>query len=102
MLVEISTNLNCSAAKTWEQVLTSRLLNYVAYPLVTFKALPPKNLPAVWQEEKYLVGMRIFGLIPFGKQWINITFPTTDSTAGRQIYQIRDNGSGDFIKKWDH
>lgn len=102
MRVEISTLLSCSPERAWQEVHTSQLLHYVTYPLQAFIPIEPLELPVVWEEGKYLVGMRSFGFIPLGKQWINITMPTIDSTSGKQHYQLRDNGSGQIATKWDH
>ncbi len=102
MRVEISTLLDCSPERAWREVHSSRLLRYVTYPLQVFTPIEPSKLPIVWEEGKYLVGMRSFGFIPLGKQWINITIPTADTTSGKQRYQLRDNGSGQIASKWDH
>lgn len=102
MRVTITTQLNCPPGRAWQEVQTSRLLRYVTAPLVAFKPVEPPSFPEVWREEKYLVGMRLFGLLPVGRQWIVIGIVTADSTQGSQRYQLRDNGHGDVISTWDH
>ena len=102
MRVEISTLLDCPPERAWQEVHTSRLLRYVTHPLQAFIPIEPSELPIVWEEGKYLVGMRSFGFIPLGRQWINITMPTADTTSGKHRYQLRDNGSGQIASKWDH
>jgi hypothetical protein len=94
--------LNCSPERAWQEVQTSRLLAYITAPLVVFEPVDPPALPECWAEERYLVRMRLFGLIPFGSQWIVITKPVVDPTLGRRHYELRDNGHGEVIATWDH
>lgn len=102
MRVKSTTRLDCSPEQVWQEVQTSRLLRYVAAPLITFDPVEPPVLPDVWSEGRYLVAMRLFGLLPFGRQWIVIRLVMADSTPGAQHYQLRDNGHGDHISMWDH
>lgn len=81
---------------------TSRLLTYIAAPLVRFVPVEPPALPTIWAEERYLVQMRLFGRLPFGTQWIVITKLVVDTTPDRQHYELRDNGHGDVIVIRDH
>lgn len=98
MRVTISTNLATSAERAWAEVQTSRLLDYVARPMLSFKPVDPSLWPEIWQEDKYLVRMYAFGVIWFGEQWIVITKPL----LGPDRYQLRDNGHGKLISRWDH
>jgi hypothetical protein len=49
---------------------------------------------------RYLVKLRLFGMLPFGKQWIVTS--VHDPKTGEWPKQLRDNGSSAIIKKWDH
>lgn len=102
MIAASATMLDCPPERAWQEVQTSRLLAYIAAPLVAFEPVAPPALPERWAEERYLVQMRLFGHIPFGEQWIVITRPVIDTTPGYQHYQLRDNGHGDVIATWDH
>jgi hypothetical protein len=102
MRVEISTLLDCPPERAWQEVNTTRLMRYVAHPLQVFTPIEPLALPTVWQEGKYLVALKSFGFIPLGKQWINIKFLPPDTTSGKLLYQLRDNGNGQIARKWDH
>lgn len=102
MIAASATTLNCRPERAWQEVQTSRLLTYITAPLVVFEPVAPTTLPAVWAEGRYLVRMRLFGRLPFGRQWIVITRPRVDTTPGRQHYELRDNGHGDVIATWDH
>lgn len=98
MLVERSTFLPCPPKQCFEEVRTSRLLQYVARPLVKFVPVDPPVLPKQWEEKKYLVRLRILGVIPFGCQTINISVPSRSDAH----FELRDNGYSSLIPKWDH
>ena len=68
MIAASATILDCPPERAWQEVQTSRLLTYITSPLVRFVPVDPPTLPAVWSEERYLVQMRLFGLLPFGTQ----------------------------------
>lgn len=97
MQVDISTDLECSMDDAITHAVTTRLLNFVAYPLVQFTPLEPYIWPQTWAEGTYWVGVRIFGFVPFGKQAIVISYPA--SGAG---FLLRDNGDSALLKVWDH
>lgn len=49
-----------------------------------------------------IVSLRGLGVMPLGKQWIDVSKPTVETTPGEQRYQIRDDGEGTLISQWDH
>lgn len=98
MRIRLTTVLNCPKERAWQAVQTTRLLEYIAAPLVRFDPLQPSRLPETWVEGSYQVSMKIFGWFSFGKHWIVISKPQAENGP----YHIRDNGYGDHIKKWDH
>jgi hypothetical protein len=102
VIVEVSTVLGVSAERAWNEVQKSKLLKYVAYPLLTFQPIDPPELPAIWQPGRYLVRLKTFGCIPLGRQWIVISQPCEESHIPSEVYRIRDNGFGDLASKWDH
>jgi hypothetical protein len=51
MIVARSTFLPCPFERCLEEVVTSRLLQYVASPLVAFVPVSPPALPERWEEE---------------------------------------------------
>ncbi len=102
MIATSSTILHCTPDRAWQEVQTSQLLTYVTAPLMVFIPVDPPALPEQWAEDRYLVQMRLFGRIPLGSQWIVITRPIVDTTAGGQHYELRDNGHGEIIATWDH
>ncbi len=98
MFVARSTFLPCSLQRCLEEVVTLRLLQYVASPLVIFVAVSPPALPERWEEQQYVVRVLLFGLIPFGRQTIDISVPSRSDAH----VELRDNGYGSLISKWDH
>lgn len=95
MKIKRSTVLRCPPEKAWQAVLQTKLLLYVAWPLIRFQPLQPKELPREWSAGKYQVRMYLLGIIPLGKQWIVISM-------NPQQKVLRDNGYGRVIYTWDH
>lgn len=102
MKVHISTELDCTPERAWTQVLRPELLQYVSWPLTSFAPLQPESFPPIWNDGRYLVSLRAFGVIPLGKQWIGVSKPTVEPIPGDQAYQIRDDGEGTLVSTWDH
>ncbi|CCH89346.1 conserved protein of unknown function [Modestobacter italicus] len=98
MLVTVTTELPCTVELAGDVVRSSRLLVHVYWPLLVFRPVDPPELPVTWRVEDYLVTMRLLGLVPLGRQTISISFPTT--TPDRLL--LRDNGSGQLLRRWDH
>ncbi|HAH09291.1 MAG TPA: hypothetical protein DCL54_06205 [Alphaproteobacteria bacterium] len=102
MIVDISTKLDCARARAWEEVQKPALLVHVAKPLLVFKPLEPKTLPSVWREGRYRVSLWFLGLLPLGRQWVDVSKPAPPEWADQAALCIRDNGSGDLVRTWDH
>lgn len=97
MRVDSTTYLEAPPARVEAHLRSTRLLLYVAAPLVKFTACTPPELPENWEEGIYRVSLRLFGVIPFGKQAVVISFP-----ENAQGFSLRDNGHSRLIRKWDH
>jgi len=102
MLVERSTHLPCPAERCHEEVLTIRLLRYVTSPLLRFEPVDPPVLPERWADGAHRVSMRVFGVIPFGRQVIDISRHDSSRETGHFRAELRDNGRGTLIAMWDH
>ncbi|QXQ07873.1 hypothetical protein KX816_07745 [Sphingosinicellaceae bacterium] len=98
MLVRIDTVLLAPLERIAAEVLRPRLLEYIAAPLVHFTPLEPARFPEHWAEGRWRVAIRLFGVFPLGRQWIVITLPAT----GTGEFRVRDNGTGDLARRWDH
>ncbi len=97
MIVDVSTFLPVAPGVVEAHLRTSRLLIYVAFPLVKFIPYGATRLPDVWEEGTYWVSLRLLGFVPFGKQAVVISYPESPSS-----FSVRDNGHSMLIKKWDH
>ncbi|WP_373488908.1 hypothetical protein [Blastomonas sp.] len=99
MRISISTVLDAPFAKVREELGKSRLLVHVTAPLVKFRPITPPSFPSEWRDGRYLVAMLLGGVLPLGRQWIEISHPKPESSS---VYRIRDNGSGQLVRTWDH
>jgi hypothetical protein len=99
MQINLSTQLQCSLAEVVAQVRTPRLLRQVASPLLSFSPLTPAEFPSTWSEGSYWVRLKLFGVLPLGRQAIVISYPQAENA---QTFILRDNGYSPLISKWDH
>jgi hypothetical protein len=102
MHVQRTVLLSCSPQQCFAEVQTPRLMKYIASPLVRFTPVEPKSLPERWEENEYLVSVRLFGFLPIGRQWANISGRDRSNEIGRFYVELRDNGRGTLMSKWDH
>lgn len=98
MIFERSILLSCRSEQCIAEVMTPRLLQFVAAPLITLKPVDPPMFPKQWSERKYRVTLNLFGIIPIGQHIIKLNISYTDPSH----FKIRDNGGSHFIQKWDH
>ena len=59
--------------------------------------LPP--LPDRWAQGRYKVTLRLFGLIPLGRQEIAVSFPPPPSPF---THILQDQGHSALFPSWDH
>lgn len=100
MNVKITSIFNASPERVWQEVSTSRLLLYVASPILEFVPIGNEPLPAIWSPGEYMVQMKLLGIVPLGKQAIAISFPTPPE-AGKH-YSVLDDGKGQIASTWRH
>ena len=79
MQVDLATQLPCPLAEVIAQVRTPRLLRQVASPLLSFSPLAPAEFPDTWSEGTYWVKLKLFGVLPIGRQAIVITYPQMEN-----------------------
>ena len=96
MKICLQTDLSCSSAAAIEQVKRPSLLQYVAAPLIVFSPYRPVRLPEAWQPGTYWLSMKLFGLIPMGKQAVVISYPRSDD------FTLLDDGYSPLIRRWRH
>ncbi|MDL1945130.1 MAG: hypothetical protein AB1509_00695 [Chloroflexota bacterium] len=97
MQVQISTILKSAPDRIWQEVQTSRLLQYISQPLLVFTPVSPSAFPETWGNGNYQVRMWLFGVLPLGTQWIVIRH-----IASSEGYDLLDDGHGNLITRWQH
>ena len=95
MKIDVSTILNCSAAKAWNEVQKSSLLRHVIWPLARF--VPTGTFPERWSEGLVLkCKLFVFGVIPIGIHTLH--FEKIDHNN----YEIQSHEHDPLIARWDH
>ena len=97
MKLDVSTVLPCTVDQAVSQVMTPRLLQYIASPLVSFESFDAAPLPDMWSAGTHWVSLTLFGFIPLGRQAIVISMPPAD-----RGFALRDAGYSSLIPVWDH
>ncbi|MEM8769199.1 MAG: hypothetical protein AAGE43_17280 [Pseudomonadota bacterium] len=97
MRLSLRTELPCSYEAAVHWVKRPALLFHIAWPLVRFLPEPETAVGAQWEEGTHWYRLRLFTVLPFGRQAVRISF---DESADR--LRLRDNGYSRLIPKWDH
>jgi hypothetical protein len=92
--------LNCPVEAVWRAVLRPATFQFIGRPFVKFKPVDKSGFPERWAEGDYWVRMKLFGVMPLGKQRIGISLD--ESKAGEGEYRLSDDGGSALISKWDH
>ena len=99
--VTLRTRLPAPADLVWAGVNTPRVLAEVSKPLIDFRPIDPPVWPDTWPDGEALAAMRLFGVLPIGRQVIGISRPPPE---GEKRF-LRDDGRGGAmsgIRRWDH
>ena len=95
--VVVAVKLDCPLESAWQQVLTSGLMEYVAWPWLSFRSRDGAGLPDVWQAgDTVHVDLFFLNLFPLGSQ--RITIEEVDA----RTYSLQTRESGDLAQIWDH
>ena len=96
MKVDVSTVLNCSAAKAWNEVQKSSLHRYIIWPLARVAPSGPP-IPQRWSEGLTIqCKLFVFGVIPIDMHTIH--FEKID----QKNYEIQSREHDPLIARWDH
>ena len=94
--------LPIAAEDLWRAVHDPQTLVRVVAPLLELKPLEPKIFPDEFAPATYVVSVKAFGVLPLGRQAINISHPAPEPGETLPRYVLHDKGSGDLAHIWDH
>jgi hypothetical protein len=97
MNFKLSTLLPCALVDAVHYVKQPRLLTYVAWPLVRFVPENRGLFERPWEAGTHWVRLYLFGVLPFGRQAIVISYP--EDKAG---FALCDAGHSRLIASWHH
>ena len=100
MKIARSTLIALPPETVWFEVQTAGLLEHIAWPLVRFTPVGKAGFDTFKPGGRYQVKLRLFGLLPFGVQWIVTS--VHEPETGEWPKRLRDNGHSAIISKWDH
>lgn len=100
MKVSRSTIIDLPPNVVWAEAQTARLLLHIAWPLMRFIPVGDEPFEHFKPGGRYEVKLRLFGILPFGTQWIVTSL--YDPETGQWPKRLRDNGYSALIDKWDH
>ena len=100
MKVSRSTHIALKPETVWAEVQKAGLLQHIAWPLVRFIPVDDAAFESFRPGGRYEVKLRLFGIIPFGTQWIVTSMHDADGTDWPK--RLRDNGHSALISRWDH
>ena len=96
MIVDVSTVLNCSAAKAWNEVQKSSLLLHVIWPLARIVPVAAP-FPERWSEGLTIdCRLFVFGVIPFGTHRLFL------EKIDQENYEIQSRERDPLVARWDH
>lgn len=99
MKISLSTDIRLSPETVWREVQTPDLLKHIAWPLIRFQFMEP--VPAnINDDERFKVGLMLFGVVPLGKQWIVPSAYEDELLPWPK--RLRDNGYSKLVRTWDH
>jgi hypothetical protein len=96
MIVDVSTVLNCSADKAWDEVQKSSLHRHIIRPLARVVSSGPP-IPERWTERLTIrCKLFVFGIIPFGIHTIYF------AKINHGNYHIQTHEHNAVISRWNH
>jgi hypothetical protein len=100
MKIRLSTVYDCPHLEFVEYLQRTESFRFITWPLLTFK--PKKGVwPQRWLMGRDVFTFRFLGIVPMGKQQINISYPS-QGVAAKDRVVLRDDGQGTLMKRWDH
>ena len=97
MIARISTNFYCTEEELWKKILQPKSLQFVAFPILSFKPLVDGDFDGKWVVGKtYKLKMHFLTFVPLGFHRINIV------TIDKESNIIESHESGSLVPVWNH
>ncbi len=97
MIAHISTNFYCTEEELWKKILQPKSLQFVAFPILSFKPLVNSDFDGEWVVGKhYDLKMYFLTFVPLGFHRINIVKIDKKSNI------IESQESGSLVSVWNH
>src|SRR5215467_13564398 len=95
MIADVSTTLDCPAAKAWNEVQKSSLLLHVTWPLARLVPIGAP-FPERWSAGSMQCRLFVFWIIPMGVH--TVIFEKID----QENYEIQSREHDPLVARWDH
>ena len=94
--------LDCTPDAAWNAVRSPEVFRAVASPLLSFTSEEPHGFPTTWPQGEHPVTAKLLGLIPVGRQTIDLTF--TERGDVRFVHDTGEPISGalGIVSYWHH
>jgi hypothetical protein len=100
--IEKTTVLPAPAERVWRAVHDPLVLKHILEPLIEINPIEPKSFPDEYVPGTYVLGLKLFGRVPAGRQAMRIDHPAPEPGEALPRYVLRDEGSGDIVRMWSH
>ncbi|RFA10120.1 hypothetical protein B7R54_13545 [Subtercola boreus] len=104
MKVMLKLTLDCSVDAAWRALQSPAVFREVSAPLMKIVSLEEGGFPTTWPEGKNRVEIEALGLVPMGRQVIDIDRSRTQHPGVRIIHDKGYGASGSLklFTTWDH
>ena len=99
MRIHFTTTLDAPAGWVVAQLQSTAVFRHITSPLVRFAPVQG-HWPTQWAPGELDLHMRLLGVLPMGRQTVRISIESP--LDGSPWPVLRDNGSGQLMRLWDH
>ena len=100
--IEQTIVLPAPAERAFKAVHDPAVLRYLLAPLIEVRPIEPKSFPDEYVPGTYVLALRLLGLAPAGRQAMHLEHPAPEPGEALPRYVLRDHGTGDVARIWDH
>lgn len=99
---ERTSTIPCPAERLWQAVHDPAVFRHIMAPIVIVRPHEPRAFPEAFVPATYVVSMRAFGIVPMGRQKIDLAHPAPQPAEPLPRYLLHDRGAGEIARTWDH